>query len=146
VNYSSYDPKERRIQELEAKFAQAEAEQEIATRLNDLGRQAQIGFSEGWLPPYVFNEIFGGFETQDEQIAAFSSVCNTNQVDPETELYAIQHTIGMFQRCGGVINFNSMAYQEPLNPLEEQQVDNTLAQARRNAQHRLEQRKANSAI
>ena len=145
-NYSRYDEKDARIRQLEAKFAEAEVEREVSTRLHNLSRQAEVGFNEGWLPPYVFREIFGGFETEGEQLAAFSSVCDTNQVDPETELYAIQHTIGMFERCGGVINFNQLAYQEPLNPREEQEFDNTESQARRNALARIEARKNNVSL
>ena len=75
---------------------------------------------------------------QGDQLAAFSSVCSANGSDIETELYAMQKTLEMFEKCQGAINFSSIAYDAPFNPAEEAQDNAIEAQARRNAELRLQ--------
>lgn len=138
-NYArAIQDKDFRLQELEAEFAEAQIQQEVATRLNELNRFADIGFQNGWLPPVVHRELMGGFEDQGDQLAAFSSVCNANGSDIETELYAMQKTLEMFEKCQGAINFSSIAYDAPFNPAEEAQENAIQAQARRNAELRMQ--------
>jgi len=130
--------KDFRLQELEAQFTEAQVQQEVSSRLNELNRLADAGFNQGWLPPVVHRELLGNFESQDDQLAAFSSVCQSNGSSLDTELYAMQKTLEMFQKCGGMISFNSFAYDEPLNPNEEAEENAIQAQARRNAELRLQ--------
>lgn len=138
-NYArAIQDKDFRLQQLEAEFAEAQVQQEVAGRLNDLNRLADAGFQQGWLPPVVHRELLGGFEDQGDQLAAFSSVCQANGSDIETELYAMQKTLEMFEKCQGAINFSSFAYDTPLTPAEEIEENAVQAQARRNAELRLQ--------
>ena len=139
-NYArAIQDKDFRLQELEAEFAEAQVQREVSGRLSDLNRLADIGFQQGWLPPVVHRELMGGFDDQSDQLAAFSSVCQANGADLDTELYAMQKTLEMFQKCEGAINFSSFAYDEPLNPVEEAEENAIQSQARRNADLRIQQ-------
>lgn len=138
-NYArAIQDKDFRLQQLEAEFTEAKIQQEVAGRLNELNRLADAGFQQGWLPPVVHRELLGGFEDRNDQLAAFSSVCDANGSDIDVELYAMQRTLEMFQKCQGAINFSSFAYDAPLTPSEEAEESTIQAQARRNAELRLQ--------
>lgn len=132
-NYSHHlQNLEFRNQELEARFAEMEVQQEVASALQDLERIGAKGIQEGWLPPVAFREMFGNFETVGDQVAAFSATCDGDGVDLETKLYAMEFAMGCFERCGPFVNFAQMV-DEPLSNEEIEIEEEEEAQARRDA-------------
>lgn len=135
-NFSRYlADKDRRIQDLEAEFASAKTEHLVSERLMELEQTASCGVREGWFPPIAYKEMFAEFNSDKDKLAAFSSVCQKNQVDLETELYATEKVLSLFERCGQQISFGA-AVEEQLSDSEIDELDEVVSQAERNFQLR----------
>ena len=120
VDYSRYKldlERDRRVNHLEAQFSAAQENSILIGRLMELTREADLGFQEGWLPPTAHRAIVGEFSGDGDRFAAFSNVCNENQVDAETELYAMEKQLEVFQRCGPFVKFGA-SVEEELSPDE----------------------------
>jgi hypothetical protein len=95
--------------------------------------------SDGKMPPIVGEFLFGSFSTEDDQIAAFSQVAETNGVDLEAELYSMDKILNIFDQLGEVLEFaqydDSMSFEEEVALTEEMQAQQ---QAELNAQLRKE--------
>jgi hypothetical protein len=118
----------QRNKQLEAEFAAAQEERELNDLLIGQQLRAQEGVSEGWLPPAIFRAEFGDFATDSDRVATFSAVCNGNNVDSETEIYAREKMLAAFERMGPIVNFGRIADEE----LEEYDEDDAVIEAEAN--------------
>lgn len=103
-----------RIAQLENQVAEFQAQTEVTNQLQQLERYAAQGVQDGWLPPVARDAVMGNFETDSDRLAAFSQVCQSNQVDIETELYATQKILETFEKCGPFARFSSVLDNEKL--------------------------------
>lgn len=131
----------RRVDQMEAQFTAAQEAQFTSDRLTQLERDAQVGIQEGWLPPVIYNDVFAEFENDRDRFAAFSTVCQRNNVTADVELYKMEGIIDSFRRCADMgaplMTFGIQSNEPELSPEEEAEQDNALAQARRNVRTRL---------
>jgi len=131
VDYSRYRyelERDRKIETLEAQFSAAQQESAISEELMRLTREADLGYNEGWLPPAAYRSIIGEFEMDTDRFAAFSTVCESNQVDPATELYAMSKQLEAFKRCGPFVKFG-LSVEEDLSPDEAHALQSASASA-----------------
>ena len=128
--------KEERLQDLEAEFTESQIISATQEDLFDLEQRVVSGVNQGWLPPFLANQMVGNFSDDGDRIAAFSTLCDAEDQDPGSMLYAIHYALDAFERCGGMINFNSMAYEEPLDPEEEAAFNQLETEARRTVRQR----------
>lgn len=132
VDYSRYRldlERDRKIDTLEAQFTAAQEENAISQTLMELTREADLGYEEGWLPPAAYKAIVGEFEMDTDRFAAFSAVCDSNEVDPATELYAMQKQLEVFKRCGPFVKFGATV-EEDLSPDEAEALQSVQASAK----------------
>ncbi len=125
-----------RVATMEANFAYAQEQQNIAREFENLERDAYALVENGQMPPAIFDEHYGNFETREDQLAAFSQVCDSRRVDPETELYRLE---GLNETYAGMepnINFSQMSYSDARTG-DYEEDDAMLAQAARNVRSRL---------
>lgn len=131
VDYSRYRldlERDSRLNRMEAEFAAAQEQTAIQTELYELTREADLGFQEGWLPPTAYKAIIGEFELDTDRFAAFSAVCDSNEVPAETELYAMRKQLEVFRRCGPFVKFGATV-EEDLSPDELQEAKAAKASA-----------------
>ena len=128
--------KEERLQDLEVEFAKSQTVNATQEDLFNLEQRVVSGVNQGWLPPFLANQMVGNFSDDGDRIAAFSTLCDAENQNPGSMLYAIHYALDAFERCGGMINFNSMAYEEPLDPEEEAAFSQLEAEARRTVRQR----------
>jgi hypothetical protein len=125
-----------RVADMEANFALAQEQQDIAREFESLEREAYALVESGQMPPAIFDEHYGNFESREDQLAAFSQVCDSRHVDPETELYRLDGLNETYSGMEPNINFSQMSYSEP-NTADYEQDDALIAQAARNVRSRL---------
>lgn len=125
VDYSRYRldlERDRRVNHLEAQFSAAQETNAVQSELMELVREADLGcYEERWLPPAAYRAIIGNFEVDSDRFAAFSSVCDENQVDAATELYAMRRQLEAFKRCGPFATFGATV-AEDLDPNEAEAI------------------------
>jgi hypothetical protein len=121
-----------RISELETQIAEFQATSEINSTLLNLERRARLGMENGWLPPVVGEMLFGNFELDEDRVAAFSQVCQGNQVTPETELYSLDKALDVFEQLGPIWAQFGAIVDAPLSQSEVENQQSVNAQARRN--------------
>lgn len=124
VDYSRYRlelERDSRLDRMEAEFAAAQEATAVQTELYELTREADLGFQEGWLPPTAYKAIIGEFELDTDRFAAFSTVCDANEVPAEVELYAMRKQLEVFRRCGPFVKFGAVV-EEDLSPDELQEL------------------------
>jgi hypothetical protein len=125
-----------RVADMEANFAQAQAQQEITHEFESLEREAYSLVESGQMPPAIFDEHYGNFNSREDQLAAFSQVCDSRRVDPETELYRLDGLNETYSGMEPNINFSQMSYSDP-DTADYEQDDALVAQAARNVRNRL---------
>ena len=125
-----------RIENMEAQFSSALANQEIGRQFDRLERDAYALVESGQMPPAIFDEHYGNFESQEQQLAAFSTVCDRRGVTPEAELYRLGSLNETYAGMEPNINFSQMSYSDPKTQ-DYEEDDAMLAQAARNVRNRL---------
>lgn len=100
-----------RLYELENEIANFQYENLVKDKLAELTEKAYYLVDSGYMPPVVAEKIVGNFNLSSDRIAAFSAVCNYNNVDPEKELYFMEKTLELFETMPQV-NFGYYADEE----------------------------------
>lgn len=109
------------IDALQERLDAIEFESQVKNVLADLDGYAAEGVDEGWLPPYARQTLMGEFSREDDRLASFSSVCDSNQVDVETQLYAMKFALDMFKSLGPIAQFSS--YRNDVEFMSEREVN-----------------------
>ena len=80
------------------------------------------------MPPIAAETLIGNFSLDSDRMAAFSTVCARNAVDPATELYAMEKALEIFERMPA-IEFGYYAEDEYSDEEieEEEDLDNIAA-------------------
>lgn len=125
---------------LENQLAEFQAETVLKDELAEFERDCHRGFEEGWLPPVVYREIVGSFETEGDRLAAFSALCDNHKVDAATQLFAFRSVVDAFAKCGPLMTFSSIV-NEPLDPQEQEREYVSSSQAELNFQLRKQRSK-----
>lgn len=125
---------------LENQLAEFQAEAILKNELDEFERDCHRGFTEGWLPPVVYRNLAGSFESEGDRLAAFSTLCASHNVDAKTQLFGFQSVIEAFRSCGPLMTFSSIV-NEPLDPQEAQIEHISSSQAELNFQLRKQRSK-----
>lgn len=88
VDYQAYENSE---------FAEFKRNTEIKEALADVAERANALVEAGKMTPFAVQALLGNFSA-NERIAAFSTVCNENNVDAATQLYAMNTVLEIFDR------------------------------------------------
>lgn len=80
-----------------SEFAEFKRTTEIKEALSDVAERAMALVEAGKMSPHAAENLLGNFSASD-RIAAFSTVCNQNEVDPATQLYAMNTVLEIFDR------------------------------------------------
>ena len=88
VDYAAYQNSE---------FAEFKRNTEIKEALVDVAERTIALVEAGKMSPHAAENLLGNFSASD-RIAAFSTVCNQNEVDPATQLYAMNTVLEIFDR------------------------------------------------
>jgi hypothetical protein len=97
ASYSAYDP---RVDELEDQIAEFQAANALKDVLHKLDVKANELIEQGDLPPVARDILFGAFDSEDDRIAAFSQVAESNGNNLNEELVKIQGALELFERMG----------------------------------------------
>lgn len=135
ASYSAYDP---RVDELESQIAEFQASNALKDVLHKLDNKAQNLIEAGDLPPVAYDILFGSFDTEDDRIAAFSQVAESNGNNLNEELVKIQGALELFERMGlgeiGLFNeliedevMSNFSAEDQLTPDEEAIIAGTSA-------------------
>lgn len=104
--------------ELRDKVASIENLYAIKTQLAQLTDMAEAGVHEGWLPPIARDFIVGSFNRDDDQVAAFSQMCEASQRDADTILFSMGYALNVFKRGGSFVDFNQYVEGDTKDPTE----------------------------
>lgn len=135
ASYSAYDP---RVDQLESQIAEFQAANALKDVLHKLDTQAQSLIEAGDLPPVAYDILFGAFDSEDDRIAAFSQVAESNGNNLNEELVKIQGALELFERMGlgeiGLFNeliedevMSNFSAEDQLSPDEEAIIAGTSA-------------------
>ena len=125
-----------RIANMEAQFAQAQEQSEIAREFEMLERDAYSLVESGQMPPTIFEDNYGSFSSRQDQMAAFSQVCSSRGVDADSELYRLEGLNETYASMEPNINFSQMSYAD--GKVDDYDADDaTIAQAARNVRARM---------
>lgn len=135
ASYSAYDP---RVDQLESQIAEFQAANALKDVLGKLDNQAQSLIEAGDLPPVAYDILFGAFDSEDDRIAAFSQVAESNGNNLNEELVKIQGALELFERMGlgelGLFNeliednvMSNFSAEDQLSPDEEAIIAGTSA-------------------
>jgi|694.fasta_scaffold16347_13 hypothetical protein len=80
-----------------SEFAEFKRNTEIKEALADVAERAYALVEAGKMTPFAVQSLLGNFSA-NERIAAFSTVCAENEVDPATQLYAMNTVLEIFDR------------------------------------------------
>jgi hypothetical protein len=80
-----------------SEFAEFKRNTEIKEALADVAERANALVEAGKMTPFAVQSLLGNFSA-NERIAAFSTVCSENEVDPATQLYAMNTVLEIFDR------------------------------------------------
>jgi hypothetical protein len=97
ASYSAYDP---RVDQLENQIAEFQAANALKDVLHKLDVKANELIEQGDLPPVARDILFGAFDSEDDRIAAFSQVAESNGNNLNEELVKIQGALELFERMG----------------------------------------------
>ena len=125
-----------RIANMEAQFAAAQEQNNIAHDFEMLERDAYSLVESGQMPPAIFEDNYGNFASRDDRMAAFSQVCSSRGVDSGSELYRLEGLNETYAQMEPNINFSQMSYADTRTN-DYHADDATLAQAARNVRARL---------
>jgi len=120
ANFGYGDP---RVNELENKIAEFQMAQAVKEDLAAIERRAADGVANGWLPPIAYDVLIGDFNREDDRVAAFSAACGENKVSPDAQLFGMHYALGLFERCGPMLDFSAYSDEEYIPP-EEIAMDN----------------------
>lgn len=135
ASYSAFDP---RVDQLESQIAEFQAANALKDVLHKLDTQAQSLIEAGDLPPVAYDILFGTFDSEDDRIAAFSQVAESNGNNLNEELVKIQGALELFERMGlgeiGLFNeliedevMSNFSAEDQLSPDEEAIIAGTSA-------------------
>ena len=124
---------------LQNQMAEFNAIAEVNSALKERERFALDLVSAGKMPPVVFEDLFGNFDSDEDRLAAFSQVCEYNGTDATSELYAIDKQLNTFAAYGDTALFNRHAYDyvdeevinEELEEYQEALLNRELAEAKK---------------
>lgn len=125
-----------RTAQLEAQFAAAQEAQEVGDVLDANERAAAQLVREGRMPPSIYNDYFGAFESERDRFAAFSQVCGANSTSPRDEVMRQQAVIEAFDKIEEPLVSFSMHQEPELSPEEYREMENLTAIAKRNVENR----------
>lgn len=108
-----------------AQFSQTQAENIVKDSLRDVEMRCQEGISNKWLPPAAMKIMMASFKSENDRLAAFSQVCEENDVDPDTQLFAMNYALEIFSRCG---EYGMMFNQYAETPLDSDEIEFQAAQ------------------
>ena len=135
ASYNAYD---LRVDQLESQIAEFQAANALKDVLHKLDTQAQSLIEAGDLPPVAYDILFGAFDSEDDRIAAFSQVAESNGNNLNEELVKIQGALELFERMGlgeiGLFNeliedevMSNFSAEDQLSPDEEAIIAGTSA-------------------
>lgn len=125
-----------RIANMEAQFAQAQEQSNTSRQFEMLERDAYSLVESGQMPPAIFEDNYGNFSSTEDQMAAFSQVCQSRGVDADAELYRLEGLNDTYGQMEPNINFSQMSYAD--GTVDDYDVDDAvLAQATRNVRSRM---------
>ena len=125
------------VADLQDRVAEFETADAIKSVLADIEKEVTIGLQERWLTPILAKHILGEFEYEEDRIAAFSSLADSNKVDLPTQLFGVHFALNLLKEAGTeqpFAQFGAMTnetFEVPVSDAEFQQ-------AKRNALHRLQ--------
>jgi hypothetical protein len=96
-----------RIDQLENTIAEFQTSQNLKNALDERMIYAAGLVQEGKMPPVVAETLFGEFNTEDDRVAAFSAVAQSNGVSLEAELHSIDKVLEIFDSLDGLAYFSS---------------------------------------
>lgn len=103
---SNFSASQTKVRELEARVANFEKYNDFKDALARLTLRAEHGLQEGWLPPIAKQALVANFARDEDRVAEFSKLSRANKVDLDTQLYAIEFALNVFERCGSLVDFN----------------------------------------
>ena len=119
-----------RVAQLEARLATVETFSVVKDRLADINARCEFGMQKGWLPPVGKSAIVANFNREEDMVASFSQLASKNGVDLDTQLYAMEFALEVFERCGNLVDFNQYV-NEDIDPEEEARFSAVDALAKR---------------
>lgn len=124
-------------EEEESSYALAQVQNELAEfkatgivkdELADIEARAWSLAEEGRVPPSVIEKLLGNFSNENDRIAAFSTVCDRNDVDAATELYAMNKVLRVLESFPVLTEFGFDTLEEVSDEeIEEEQSLDSIA-------------------
>jgi len=109
---SEYDPEasysnnlESRVEFAEQELARSKAERIISNELSQIEKRVWELVEEGKCTPHVANFFLGEFDTIDDQIAAFSTTCSRNRVEPSSQLHGMKMVVRVLEQLPELAKF-----------------------------------------
>lgn len=99
ANFAEVETLRNKVADIETLFSIKNALTGITKRADDLA-------DAGVLPPIARHAIVASFADKDEQVAAFSQMCDANERTPDELLFAMNYALSIFERCGTLVDFN----------------------------------------
>lgn len=96
-----------RISQLEDQLASFQQQKDLSREIDVILRDAEDLVESGHLMPVEYNALFGELPDclDDEKVSLFSSSCNSNGIDLETQLYSLRHYLKVAQTRGSLNMF-----------------------------------------
>lgn len=117
-SYANFGYGDPRVNELEATIAEFQLANAVKDDLASLESRAAQGVAEGWLPPIAYETLIGDYARENDRVAAFSAACGANNVSPDAQLFGMHYALGLFERCGPMMDFSAYSDEEYIAPEE----------------------------
>lgn len=101
-----------KMNDIESRLAEFEIAGAIKDAMSEIESDVYRGMDEGWLTPNMAREILGEFERDEDRVAAFSQLANSNGVDMSTQLFGMQFALKLLENSGGTATFGAYVQDE----------------------------------
>lgn len=101
-----------KMNDLESRLAEFEVAGAIKDAMSEVESDVYRGLDQGWLTPNMAREILGEFERDEDRVAAFSQLANSNGVDMSTQLFGMQFALKLLENSGGTATFGAYVQDE----------------------------------
>jgi len=126
-----------RISQLEDQLASFQAQKDLKNEIDRILYQAEELVESGHLMPVEYNALFGELPDclDDEKVALFSSSCESNQIELETQLYSLQHYLKVAEKRGPLNMFGRIADNSASFSSSQSQQDKEIEKTARHTAH-----------
>jgi hypothetical protein len=100
------------LSEIQDTMAEFQMQAAVNEDLDSLDAFGDEGINEGWLSPSMKSLILGSFKKDTQRLAQFSAVCEQNEVNAATQLYAINYTLNVLRQLGPMDLLNEYSEEE----------------------------------